>query len=221
MKVSFVIPIWNNFNLINQLLVDTMTYSTPDEVIIVDDCSTDKATLDGIQWWTQNYASVKVLRPPENLGFLKACNYGVSKAEGEIICLISSDVRVEDDLAKTVRELLLADSKVLIGGILYSHNTGWNDFKNRICPYIEGWLICCTKEAWIDLGGFDERYAPHDMEDVCLSTTALSKGYTLVPLNSPKIKHMGAQTIGYTDERAELTKKNREKFREKWSLEYA
>jgi hypothetical protein len=30
------------------------------------------------------------------------------------------------------------------------------------------------------------------------------------------VEHIGAQSIGYTDERRKLTEKNREKFAEKW-----
>src|SRR5574342_490809 len=98
MKVSFVIPIWNNFHLINQLLVDIKDNCTPDEIIVVDDCSTDQATRDGLVWWSFNY-NVKVLRPVENLGFLKASNYGLKQATGDVLCLISSDVRMYKDLA--------------------------------------------------------------------------------------------------------------------------
>lgn len=216
MKVSYVIPIYDHWKLINDLLCQIYDHSLPDEIIIVDDYSTDKETLEGIAWWAQNYDLIKILRPAANLGFLKAANYGVSQATGDIVCLISSDVRVEDDLAKAVREIITLDPKVLIGGILYSHDTGWNCFDGRIFPYVEGWLLCCLKSAWQDIGGFDEQYCPNDFEDVDLSTTAYQKGYTLVQLANPKIRHLGGQSIGYTDERMALTVRNKEKFRAKW-----
>lgn len=216
MKVSYVIPIFNHWKLINDLLCQIYDHSLPDEIIVVDDCSTDQETVDGIKWWAENYDIIKILRPEENQGFLKSSNYGVSQATGDIVCLISSDVRVEDDLAKTVKEVIALDPKVLIGGVLYSHSTGWNDFEGRIFKYLEGWLLCFTKETWADLGGFDERYAPSDYEDVCLSTTAIQKGYSLIPLNNPKIKHMGGGTYGYDETRTARTTANREKFRAKW-----
>ena len=67
------------------------------------------------------------------------------------------------------------------------------------------------------LGGFDPIYGKHDYEDVDISTKALIIGLTLVPLNSPLIKHLGTQTIGYTAERLAMTTKNREKYLQKWS----
>lgn len=220
MKVSFVIPIYNNFHLINDLLCNIRDHCTPDEIIVVDDFSTDLKTINGLNWWSSNF-SVKVIRPIENLGFLKASNRGLQEATGDILCLISSDVKIETDLAKIVRDLLAVDPKRLIGGVLHSHDTGWNTFDSRIYPYVEGWLLCATKEGWEDLGYFDARYAPSDYEDVDLSTTAARKGYSLYALHSEKIKHIGAATIGYTEERRQQTERNREKFREKWVVEHA
>lgn len=215
MKVSFVIPVFNHFDLLNQLLVDIVNHTNPDEIIVVDDHSQDSETLDGLNWWGINLG-IKVIRPIQNLGFLKASNYGMSKATGDILCLISSDVRIEDDLVQTVRNLLSGTPRMLIGGIVYWHDTGWNCFGNTLYPYCEGWLLSCTKEAWGEFGGFDERYAPHDYEDMDFSTTAISKGYSLYSLNNPRIKHLAAQTIGYSEQREEITKRNRERFREKW-----
>ena len=216
MKVSFVIPIFNHFPLINQLLVDINTYCSVDEIIVVDDCSNDMETLDGIKWWSGNYKHINIIRPLENLRFLRASNYGISKATGDAVCLVSSDVRVEDDLARIVRDLLTVNSRRLIGGVLYSHDTGWNCIGSTIYPYLEGWLLCFTKETWTDLGGFDERYCPSDMEDVDLSTTAKQKGYELYPLHSDKFRHLGGGSIGYSDERMAQTIKNKEEFRKKW-----
>lgn len=218
MKVSFVIPIWNNFHLINDLLVNISNHCTADEVIVVDDFSTDPKTLNGLSWWEFN-GNVKVHRPIENLGFLKASNYGLKLATGDILCLISSDVKIEEDLAKIVRDLITVDSKRLIGGVVHAQDTGWNVFDGKLYSYAEGWLLCATKEGWEGLGYFDERFAPHDYEDVDLSTTAAKKGYSIYAIHSDKIQHVGAATIGYTEERRQLTERNREKFRQKWVTE--
>ena len=216
MKVSFIIPVYNQFSHVNQLLIDIRDNCTPNEIVIVDDCSPDSATSEGVAWWARNYDDIHLHRPVNNLGFLKASNYGVSKATGDAICLISTDVRIEEDLAKIVRDLLTNDPKMLIGGTVYTHDTGWNRFNGKTFPYAEGWLLCCTKKAWCEFGGFDERYVPNDFEDVDISTTANSKGYVLHNIGSPKIRHIGGQSIGYSPEREELTKRNRKKFESKW-----
>jgi glycosyltransferase involved in cell wall biosynthesis len=218
MKVSFVIPSYNNFNLVNQLLVDIHEHTKADEVIVVDDCSNDIAAIDGLAWWSLNYG-VRVMRPTENQGFLKASNQGIKTATGDVVCLISSDVRIYKDLAVIAKAMTQIEGKILLGGKYYKDTTGWNDFNGRIFPYIEGWLLIAKKEHWEELGYFDERYAPNDFEDVDLSTTAIQKGFNLAQITpdaGPVIEHIGAQTIGYTDIRRELTERNRKKFEEKW-----
>lgn len=219
MRVSFVIPIFNKFHLINQLLVDIRDNCTPNEIIVVDDHSADKSTLDGLSWWDFNFG-VKVMRTPKNLGFLKASNFGLKQATGDVICLISSDVRIYKDLAMMARAIEKIDGKVLLGGRYLNFDTGWNTFDEKVHPYVEGWLLIAKREHWEELGYFDERFSPNDMEDVDLSTTALSKGFRLgqiTPDAGPVVEHIGAQTISYGDERFALTTRNKEKFREKWA----
>lgn len=218
MKVSFVIPSYNHFELVNQLLCDIRDNCTPDEIIVVDDFSTDQKAIDGLAWWAKNY-DVTVLRTPENLGFLRTSNFGMKQATGDIVCLISTDVRIYKNLAKVARATMTVNKRLLLGGRYLDFNTGWNTFDGSIYKYIEGWLLITTKENWQELGYFDERYAPFDAEDLDLSTTALSKGYDIaqiVAINGLIVEHIGAQTIKYGDERRKQTEINIRKFSEKW-----
>ena len=73
-------------------------------------------------------------------------------------------------------------------------------------------LLCYMER----LNYFDERYVPHDFEDVDLSTTALSLGMELIPLNNPGLQHIGGQSIGYSPAREAITRTNLKKFGDKW-----
>ena len=106
--------------------------------------------------------------------------------------------------------------KSLVGGVLYQHDTGWNRFGDKLFPYLEGWLLATTVGGWLDLEYFDEQYAPQIFEDVDISTTAIEKGYKLIPLNSPNLLHIAGQSITYTEERHEQTRINQRKFETKW-----
>ncbi len=214
MKVSFVIPTHNRFDLLNQLLVDIHEFTKPDEVIIVDDCS-DEKTQNGIWWWSHNFG-VKVFRPIKNLGFLKASNYGMKKATGGIICLISTDVRIHRDFIYWMKDELKLNPKKLMGGRLLDWDTGWNTFNGKTHIYLEGWILATGKEQWEELGYFDERYTPNDYEDIDLSTTAFKMKYTLSEFPMGSVSHVGAQSIPYGEARETITKINKEKFKEKW-----
>jgi GT2 family glycosyltransferase len=216
-KISFVIPTYNHADLLTNLLMDILTYNSEvDEVFVVDNGSTDKELLFHVYEWWKEHSSLPITPCliKDNVGFLKACNFGVSRASGDIIILVSNDVRIERPILAEVREKL--NEGTILGGRLLDMDTGWNCFDGRVFKYLEGWLLCFRKEDWEKIGGFDERYCPHIFEDVDFSTSAISKGYSLVQLESAGVSHMGAQTINYTSERDALTRENQSKFKEKW-----
>jgi len=76
--------------------------------------------------------------------------------------------------------------------------------------------MATTKDGWEEIGYFDERFAPSDMEDVDSSTTAKSLGYELIALSPNDTHHLGAQSIGFNPEREKITIANKEKFKNKW-----
>lgn len=217
MKFSFVIPTYNNYSLLHQLLFDIYKNCSPVHEIIITDDGEDKETKNGMDWWT-GLLPVRYFRNIKRLGFLKNSNNGLTLASGDILCLVSIDVRIHKDVVSMISKELDTYSKSLIGGRHLGFDTGWNTFQGQIFPYLEGWFLAATKEGWKEFGYFDERYSPNDMEDVDLSTTAISIGYALVEAPSEMLSHIGAQSIGYNPEREELTIRNKRKFEEKWVL---
>lgn len=193
-------------------------------VLVVDDCSTDPMTEGGLRWWaemrTKTGFPVEAIVLDENVNFTKSSNIGLKhvteKCEPQdIVVLLSNDVKIMTDFIGHMTEIL-RHPKTLTGGVMYTHDTGWNTFDGKIFPYIEGWLLATTAGSWIELGYFDERYAPSDYEDVDLSTKAGSMGYALSPMNVQGLEHMAGQSIRYSPEREARTKLNRDKFKEKW-----
>ena len=218
MKISVVIPAFNHWHLTHQLLWNIYkTCGKLHEVIVIDDASTEGEMHSGLQWWMNaNLHTVKHIRNPENLGFLRTANRGLKEATGDAVILISTDVKVHKNIAIMIGDALLENPKTLISGKVYRESTGWNKFGDKIFPYAEGFLLATTKASWEELGYLDERYARNDFEDVDLSTTALSMGYDLLELPPESVHHMSAQTIAYGAEREELTKINQKKFEAKW-----
>ena len=221
-KVSIVIPCYNHYDLLHQALFDLYSHGNrPYEIVVVNDASTDKEFYDGLTWWESNgMFNIKEIRNTENMGFLSSSNFGLKEARGDIIALLSNDVRVRDNIVNLLVNHYKLNGKdcKLIGGRLLDFDTGWNRFGDRIFHYLEGWLLIATRESWEELKYLDDRFAPSDYEDIDLSTTALKMGYTLIPMNNDKIHHMGGQSYGYDEKRKERTEKNRKKFEEKWSL---
>lgn len=219
-KVSIVIPNYNRYDLVHQLLFDIYKNCSPvHEVIVVNDGCTEEESFTGLIWWQQTkMLPVKQLDLEDNVGFLLASNAGMKKATGDIVALISNDVRIKDDIVSLISHNLSVSPNSLVGGRILGFDTGWNSFGDKMFPYLEGWLLAARKESWEEFGYFDERYVPHDFEDVDISTTAANLGYNFVALPEESTYHAGAQTIKYGDEREKQTKRNKEKFRKKWKL---
>lgn len=219
--VSVVIPTWNHYNLLHSRLYELYSHqgTVPiSEVIVVDDASDEKSYEMGIEWWKGNglFSNLRHLRLTPNRGFIRSSNVGIQNATGDVVILLSSDVRILTDVIDPIMSILKADERTLVGGRLIDWDSGWNTFNGRIYPYIEGWLLAMTKDGWEELDYLDEDLMPHDFEDVSLSTKALQFGYKLIPLNNSGVEHIGAQTIGYNPEREAITNRNREIFKRKY-----
>lgn len=218
-RISIVIPVFNQYPLLHQLLYDIYQkcYNHVDEVLIVNDASTEEDVIGGLDWWKQSeMLPIREIRNKENRGFLLSSNLGLRKATGDIKILISTDVRLYVDVAEKIQSVLKESPKSLVGGVIYSHDTGWNKFGTKIFPYVEGWMLGATADGWEALGYFDERYTPSDYEDVDISTVALQRGYGLAVIEPGSAVHLGGRSIGYSPEREIQTRRNQEKFREKW-----
>jgi GT2 family glycosyltransferase len=112
----------------------------------------------------------------------------------------------------------------LIGNEVIWFPGGWNEFdiegKHIVIPYANGWFLACTREVWINLGGFDwKTFGRMDYEDVDVSTRAIELGYNIVALNSKKIvhAHQGSTVDTLKIDRMAHTKQNRIKFIAKWA----
>lgn len=218
MNTSIVIPIYNKWYLTNQILNDIyVNFSDVLEVIIVNDNSPEEEVYNGLALWKMSKKlPIKEIRLSENVMFTRATNIGLKESIGDNIITVSNDVRVETDIPRQLNYLLSKNQKIFVGGKLLDWDTGWNSFNGTVFPYIEGWLMATSKSGWEEIGYLDDNYAPSDMEDVDVSTKAISLGYRLIPLNNPHIRHAGAQSIGYNPKREAITLRNKEYFRKKW-----
>ena len=88
MKLSVVIPVFNEAKTIGQVIRRVLAEKTPKEIIVVDDGSTDK-TLKIIQ----DYSSkLIILKNKKNLGKGAAVRKGIKNATGDILVIQDADL---------------------------------------------------------------------------------------------------------------------------------
>lgn len=113
-KVSVVLSTYNGENYIIDQLYSLMNQSyKPDEVIIQDDCSTDRtAILANLFIEKYQLNTWKVLINPENLGWKISFWKALHKAHNEIIFLCDQDDIWMPNKIREMREVLLYDSNI-------------------------------------------------------------------------------------------------------------
>jgi len=224
---SIIIPFFNRYDLTHQRMAELYKFA-PDncEIVLVDDASTEEvvSVKGGIGWWQQNARhKVRYKKNEKNLGFGGAHNVGARIARGDIYIFLSNDVNIYADFITPIQKSIEKLRTSLVGTRLISFDSGWNTFtmtngKKITFSYLEGWLVACHKDIWTQLGGWDDRYAQCDYEDIDLSTTARYLGIDLIALQLPvEHRHLGTTVEAIVKNRLEITNLNKSKFFAKWN----
>ncbi len=222
---------------IASLLVSPTRYSF--EIIVADDGSPDGSAdilsqIDG----------VRLLADKENVGFLRNCNRAADTAIGKYIVMLNNDTMVLpgwlDELIGTLErdeqvglvgsKLLFPDGKLQeAGGIIWQDGSGWNfgrlgnagapEFNYaRDVDYCSGASIALRRLDWIELGGFDEHFAPAYYEDTDLAFRVRGAGKRVLYQPLSEIIHFEGISSG-TDLSSGVKRfqvENKVKFIESW-----
>lgn len=124
--VSVVIPAYNRAHIVGRAIESAIAQSRqPFEIIVVDDCSTDR-TREVLAGWQRLDSRVRPLLRTTNGGPAGARNTGVEVATGNLIAFLDSDdVWLPNHLADCV-ELLEADPSLdlVFADVRRRHNSG-------------------------------------------------------------------------------------------------
>lgn len=222
--LSVVIPFYNRWDLTHSCLGKLYGSGLrPKEVILVNDASTDTDFHGAIQWWKDaTELNIRYTKNDENKGFGESMNKGAFSADGELLLLLSNDVEIlnRNPIDIAINNLNEA-YKVFIGAELIDFDSGWNTFDGITIPYLAGHFLMTKKTDFVAVGGFDPLYSPVDYEDIDISVRYLLQNFLLFPVGSLFLRHLFGGTIRekYGEKRMEITKKNKEKFRNKWENE--
>ena len=91
-SVSAIIPTWNRADLLRSILINLGGQTRPpDQVIVVDNGSTDATQLVAREF------PVDLAVLPENRGFAAAVNEGIRRAKGDWLLILNNDVVLEPE----------------------------------------------------------------------------------------------------------------------------
>ncbi len=222
MTFSIVIPNFNGEELLTENLPSVMALGA-DEVIVVDDASTDNSLgiIRKFQRGTRALASnaeLQIIKNKENLGFARSVNKGVRVARGDVVILLNTDVKPQTGLLEAILPHF-KDSKVFgvsFAEDRFSYSRGfWKDGFVEHAPgektnethssfWVSGGSAAFKKSVWDKLGELDDVYSPFYWEDMDISYRAAKRGYKNIWEPKAKVVHEHEATIGKYHSRAEI-----------------
>ncbi len=113
MKLSVVIPVYNEKNTIRDIVKSVAAVNVEKEIILVDDCSTD-GTRDIIRGMTDN--GLRFVLHERNMGKGAALRTGFSHATGDIVIIQDADLEYDPmEYPKLIKPILDGKADVVYG----------------------------------------------------------------------------------------------------------
>jgi GT2 family glycosyltransferase len=237
-RTSVVIPSFRQAHLLFQTLESLRACfaESPFELVVVDNASDGET-----QELLDRLVNVRVQRNGRNLGFGAACTLGAQLARGSYVYFLNNDTIVTpgwlEALVATLESypgcgavgsrLIHPDGRLQeAGGIVWSDGSGWGYGRGldpqapevsypREVDYCSAASLLVRRDLFLELGGFDERYAPAYYEDTDLCVAIWAAGHKVVYEPRSVVFHLEYGSSG--EERAvAMHRRNQQKLAAKW-----
>jgi GT2 family glycosyltransferase len=216
--VSVVVPTYDGRHHLENLLPSLHEQTLPNELIVVDNASTD-GTEDFLR---QQWPGVRVIRLPENRGFGKAVNEGVAASRSSTVVLLNNDIvctptflerlvaALEPDRGVVMAAPILVrrgdERRIDTAGIVVDRSLhGFNHLYGEPVEVLEngvfdplapcGGAAAFDRAAFLDVGGFDPAFFAY-LEDVDLGIRCVSRGWRCRLAPTAVAIHAHSGTLG-------------------------
>ncbi len=216
--VSIVIPVYNTkAEFIKECIESIVDIKYPHEIIVVDDGSYEKDTLEFLEE-IKEYKNTRLLRKV-NGGLSSARNFGISEAKGRFILPLDSDDKlISKNLVKGL-ELMMNNEAI---DIVYSDFQNFGDknaynksgefsrMKLAISGNYLSAVILYKKDVWEKIGGYDVTFK--SIEDWDFSSRAAVFGFKFKYLSVPLFMYrriFNGKSLSQNDLSSYMENKNR------------
>lgn len=206
MELCVIVPVHNGgadlMSCLNALAASTRR---PDELIVVDDSSTDGSSMVASQF------SAQVLTLAGGpYGPAAARNRGAAAASGHVLVFLDADVAVHPDTLARIEAHMVKESDVAALFGSYDDRPPARGlvsrYKNLLHHYVHQhgrreastfWAGCgaIRREVFFAVGGFDESYHQPSIEDIELGTRLRQAGYRIILCPDVQVTHLKRWTF--------------------------
>jgi len=224
MKISIIIPTFNNFEYFNKCISSIFTENNyfEKEVIIVDNASKD-STLNFLNNF--NF-KIQIIHNNSNLGFAKACNQGAKFASSDILIFLNNDTEIttnwisslilclsyEDNIGVVGCKLIYPDKSIQHAGVAFNSVNVHHIYRNfnpshpavnRIREFqaVTGACMLVPRKLFLSLGGFDESFI-NGFEDLDFCFRVRKNGFKVMYTPESVVIHHESKTPGRHDHHA-------------------
>lgn len=177
MKYSFIIPMYNEENDIQETVKRCLAQDTKDfdyEIILINDGSTDNTLKICSDLYSTN-KYVHLLNEPVNKGVSHARNVGVSESDGDIVIFLNADELIEPDFLISLHEhygkkgtdYVFPQTRVANTNTIYGLYRDCYRLTKYHRPNLFMWSqgFSCRKQLFENANGFSESYPGCGGED--------------------------------------------------------
>lgn len=196
--ISIIVPVYNGERFLRRGLEPLIRSGY--EVIVVDDCSTDKSAEISRQM------GATVLHMPRQSGPAAARNQGAQVARGEILFFVDADVVLQSDSLERVADNFVKNPDIAAVFGSYDDDPAEVNFvsqyKNLLHHFVHQhssidavtfWAGCgaVRREVFLAVGGFNsDQYPRPAIEDIELGYRMRARGYRILLDKQLQAKHL-------------------------------
>jgi len=187
-RASIIIPNFNGKRHLERLLPSIANQTSHNyEVIVLDDCSSDRSAVEYTRTFIRSYPNMALVENEQNMGFVKTCNKGFGLANAEYVCILTNDTIVADNFVERNVRILDEDPSIAVLSCIIVDQDGNNwfsggdfragvrrnlkdDFQGiRPVDWVAGTACFYKKELFDKIGRLDERFVMyHEDLEFCL-----------------------------------------------------
>lgn len=205
MTIAVIIPVFNSSDLLSETLKALQAGSRlPDELIVVDDGSTDSSAA------IADAFGAKVIVMPHNMGPAACRNRAAIMTHSEILMFLDADTCVHSDTLELMERHFKQDPS--LSAVIGSYDETPRDpalcsqFRNLAHCYVHHsanrnaltfWSGCgaVRRSAFLRAEGFDERYRRPSIEDIELGYRMSDKGERILLDPDVSVTHTKRWTV--------------------------